>query len=224
MKHRAVILLSGGLDSATCLGLAIEQGYEPHCISFDYGQRHRAELAAAAEVARHFGAPHHLQQLPLVKLAHSSLTGHGDVPKNRPIDASEQIPSTYVPARNIIFLSCATAYCETLGAYDIFFGANAVDYSGYPDCRPQFVQAFETMVRQGTKSGANGEQITVHAPLMNMRKAEIVAEASRLQVPIEITFSCYDPDQHGKPCGQCDSCQLRQRGLRQYHDQIEVNR
>jgi 7-cyano-7-deazaguanine synthase len=211
---RAVVLLSGGLDSATVLALAREQGYTCHALSFRYGQRHAVELEAAARVAQALGAVEHkVATVDLGWIGGSALTADIAVPKDR--DAAEMgadIPVTYVPARNALFLCHALAWAEVLGARDLFAGMNALDYSGYPDCRPEFLAAFETLARLGTRAGALGTEWRVHAPLIAMSKAEIVREGLRLGIDYAITHSCYDP--HGTlACGRCDSCLLRKKGF-----------
>lgn len=211
---KAVILFSGGLDSATCLQVARRDGFAPHCLTFDYGQRHKVEIDAAQRIAVKLGVPHQIQRLELGELLQSSLTGHGAVPKSRDLKAiSHVIPSTYVPARNIIFLSIALGYAESIGARDIYFGANSLDYSGYPDCRPEFLEAFETMAERGTKWGSEGGKLKIHTPLLKLTKAQIVNLALALGVDVAATHSCYDPQPNGKPCGACDSCLLRAKGL-----------
>jgi 7-cyano-7-deazaguanine synthase len=215
MKH-AIVLLSGGLDSATTLAIARSWGYENYALSFDYGQRHRRELDAAKKIAKSLGAKKHL----VVKIdsqifAGSALTGDVDVPKSRSDkEIGTGIPVTYVPARNTIFLAHALAWAETISAGHIFIGANAVDYSGYPDCRPEFVALFETLANIGTKAGVEGARLQIHAPLIKMSKADIVRKAVELDVDLSLTHSCYDPSPNGRACGQCDSCQLRQKGFR----------
>jgi len=214
----AVVLLSGGLDSATCLAMARESGFRCHCLSVDYGQRHRQELAAAARVARSLGAAAHLvMPLDMRPMGGSALTADLAVPKGRqPGEMSQGIPVTYVPARNTIFLSLALAWAETLGAGDLFIGVNAVDYSGYPDCRPEFITAFERLADLATKMGVqDGARLTVHTPLMAMSKTDIIRAGLALGVDYGLTHSCYDPDPQGRACGQCDSCQLRLEGFRQ---------
>jgi 7-cyano-7-deazaguanine synthase len=213
---KAVCLLSGGLDSTTCLAWALRHGYEPYALSFDYGQRHRVELDAARQVAASLGAAaHRVANIDLRVFGHSALTADIDVPRGR--DAAqmgEGIPITYVPARNTIFLSFALAWAEVLEANDIFIGVNALDYSGYPDCRPEFIAAFETMANLATKTGVEGRtRIKIHAPLIDLSKAAIVRLAAELGVPFGMTHSCYDPDAAGRRCGQCDSCLLRARGF-----------
>lgn len=211
----AVVLLSGGLDSTTVLALAREQGFTCHALSFRYGQRHIVELNAAARVARVLGAAsHRVAAVDLGWIGGSALTAAIDVPKDRDLaEMASDIPVTYVPARNALFLCYALAWAEVLGAVDLFAGMNALDYSGYPDCRPEFLAAFETMARLGTKAGASGAQIKVHAPLIQMTKAEIIHEGLRLGIDYAITHSCYDPDDTGLACARCDSCLLRKKGF-----------
>ena len=216
--RRAVCLLSGGLDSATCLAFSRREGFECHALSFDYGQRHRVELDRARALSSALGAAsHRVVAIDLRTFGHSALTDDIAVPKHR--DASEmgaKIPVTYVPARNTIFLSFALAAAEVLSASDIFIGVNALDYSGYPDCRPEFIHAFETMANLATKAGVERTLRTkIHTPLISLSKAEIVLLGHELSVPFEITLSCYDPDASGRPCGECDSCILRARGFEQ---------
>ncbi|MEP7156563.1 MAG: 7-cyano-7-deazaguanine synthase QueC [Betaproteobacteria bacterium] len=211
-NERAVILLSGGLDSATVLAMAREQGYECYALSFDYGQRHRSELQAAARVAKALGAhEHRVIKFDLTGWGGSALTdSHIGVPTG----PTTGIPVTYVPARNTIFLSLALAWAETLAANNIFAGMNAVDYSGYPDCRPEYVAAFQTMARLATRSGVEGAPLTIHTPIIKMSKADIVREGTRLGVDYGITVSCYQADANGDACGVCDSCRLRREGFR----------
>ncbi|MBL0123339.1 MAG: 7-cyano-7-deazaguanine synthase QueC [Betaproteobacteria bacterium] len=210
--EKAVVLLSGGLDSATVLAIAREQGFECYALSFDYGQRHRSELVAAARVATTIGAhEHRVVKLDLTGWGGSALTdSHIAVPT----EATAGIPVTYVPARNTIFLSLALAWAETLGAPNIFAGMNAVDYSGYPDCRPEYIAAFQTMARLATKAGVEGALLTIHTPIIKMSKADIVREGTRLGVDYGITVSCYQADVGGNACGVCDSCRLRREGFR----------
>ncbi len=215
---KAVCLLSGGLDSTTCLALARRDGYECYALSFDYGQRHVTELDAARRVAEAIGAAaHRVAKIDLCIFGHSALTDDIDVPKGRDEHAmGEGIPITYVPARNTIFLSFALAWAEVLGAYDIFIGVNALDYSGYPDCRPEFIEAFEKMSNLATKTGVEGiTHVKIHTPLIRLSKAEIVTLGAKLNVPFGLTHSCYDPDPTGRPCGACDSCLLRAKGFRE---------
>ncbi len=211
---KAVILLSGGLDSATVLAIARERGFELHALSFDYGQRHRIELSAASRVADAFGAKHSIIAFDLRQFGGSALTGDIDVPKDRTHDEiSQGIPITYVPARNTIFLSFALGVAEVIEAFDIFIGVNALDYSGYPDCRPEFIHAFESLANVATKAGVQGRKFTIHAPLIQMTKAQIIREGTRLGVDYTLTTSCYDPSPDGRACGHCDSCQLRRKGF-----------
>ena len=215
-RLRAVVLLSGGLDSATTLAIARRTGFECYALSFDYGQRHRVELEAARRVAEALGAARHeVVQFDLRGFGGSALTADIEVPKDRPADVmSASIPVTYVPARNTIFLAFALAWAESLGSTDIYIGVNSVDYSGYPDCRPEFIEAFERLADLGTKAGVEGKQrLTVHTPLIRMSKAEIVATAMEAEVPLALTWSCYEPQADGAACGRCDSCQLRRRGF-----------
>ena len=208
---KAVILVSGGLDSATVLAIAREQGFETYALSFDYGQRHRSELIASANVAKALGArEHRVLKLDLTGWGGSALTDANiAVPTSSvPTAPTAGIPVTYVPARNTIFLSLALAWAETLGATDIFAGMNAVDYSGYPDCRPEYIAAFQTMARLATKSGVEGGAITIHTPIIKMTKADIVREGMRLNVDYTMTVSCYQADAGGLACGVCDSCRL----------------
>ena len=214
---RAICLLSGGLDSSTCLAIARQQGYQCYCLSFNYGQRHQAEMQAASKIAKQLGAAEHrVVTFDLRTFGGSALTSNTAVPKDR--DEAQMsaggIPITYVPARNTIFLSFALAYAEVTGADAIFIGVNALDYSGYPDCRPEFVAAFETMANLATRAGVEGTtKLKVHAPLMQMTKADIVKEAVKLGVDLKLTHSCYDPAPDGRPCGHCDSCILRRKGF-----------
>jgi 7-cyano-7-deazaguanine synthase len=212
----AVILLSGGLDSATAGALARQQGFELHALSLLYGQRHRIELAAAKKVAAFLRIAEHLViEFDLRAIGGSALTDNIHVPKARSVnEMSHGIPSTYVPARNTIFLSFALALAERIGAQDIFFGANQLDYSGYPDCREEYIRAFERMANLATKAGVEGKrQIHIHAPLLHMSKAEIIGAGTALGVDYSLTWSCYDPRPEDKACGECDSCQLRLKGF-----------
>ncbi len=208
---RAVILLSGGLDSATVLALARAQGFECHALSVDYGQRHHTELGAAQRVARELGAcEHRVINIDLTAFGGSALT---DSSIAVPEGASAGIPTTYVPARNTIMLSLALAWAEVLQAQDIFIGVNAVDYSGYPDCRPEYVTAFEHMANLATKAAVEGQPLTLHAPLLHLSKAEIIRQGVQLGVDYGITVSCYQADDKGRACGRCDSCRLRRDGF-----------
>jgi 7-cyano-7-deazaguanine synthase len=216
MKH-AVVLLSGGLDSATTLAIARSQGYEVYALSFDYGQRHRGELEAARRVAKSLGAKEHrIVKIDNSLFAGSALTDNVDVPKSRTEqEMGSGIPATYVPARNTIFLAHALAWAETIPAAHIFIGANAIDYSGYPDCRPEFIALFEMLANAGTKAAANGMRFQVHAPLIKMSKAQIIQKAVELKVDLALTRTCYDPASDGRACGKCDACQLRLKGFRE---------
>ncbi len=234
-RNKAVVLLSGGLDSATVLAMAAGEGVACHALSFDYGQRHRFELQAAARVAKALGAAdHRVVKIDLTAaggFGHSALTDEIDVPKDQgkrgqtpiskrpksesvPVFPETRIPITYVPARNTIFLSFALGYAEVIGAFDIFIGVNAIDYSGYPDCRPAFIEAFERLANLGTAAGVEGRgRFAIRAPLIRMTKAQIIRRGLELSVPYELTHSCYDPDPEGRACGHCDSCQLRLAGF-----------
>jgi 7-cyano-7-deazaguanine synthase len=217
-KSPAVVLLSGGLDSSTVLAIARAQGFEVNALSFAYGQRHAWELEAAKRVAQALGAARHrIATIDLRAFGGSALTDNIEVPKGRAVDdMSHGIPVTYVPARNTIFLSFALAWAEVLGSSDIFIGVNALDYSGYPDCRPEFIRAFESMANLATKAGVEGSQkLTIHSPLIHMTKAEIIRKALSLGVDLSLTSSCYDPAPDGAPCGECDSCILRRKGFRE---------
>lgn len=213
--RKAVVLLSGGLDSTTVLAIAKAQGFEPYALSFRYGQRHSVELASAQQVAAAMQVKEHvIADINLRAFGGSALTADIDVPKGR--DAAEMessIPVTYVPARNTIFLSFALGWAEVLEAQDIFLGVNALDYSGYPDCRPAFITAFENMANLATKAGVEGHKLNIHAPLIELSKADIIRKGVELGVDYSLTSSCYDPDENGKPCGQCDSCLLRAKGF-----------
>jgi 7-cyano-7-deazaguanine synthase len=217
-RKRAVVLLSGGLDSATVLAIARRQGFELYALSFSYGQRHIWELEAAARVAAAIGVVlHRTAAIDLRAFGGSALTDEIAVPKGRTTDdMAHGIPITYVPARNTIFLSFALAWAEVLGASDIFIGVNALDYSGYPDCRPEFIEAFEKMANLATKAGVEGRQaLKIHTPLIAMTKAEIIRKGIELDVDFGLTSSCYDPSPTGEPCGECDSCLLRQKGFKE---------
>lgn len=216
MAKPAVVLLSGGLDSTTVLAIAKHQGFEPYALSFRYGQRHVVELEAARRVAATLGVARHVvADIDLRVFGGSSLTEDIDVPKHSSAEelGDSEIPSTYVPARNTIFLSFALAYAETVGAQDVFLGVNALDYSGYPDCRPEYIEAFQTMANLATRAGVEGAALTIHTPLIAMTKAEIVRTGTALGVDYGLTSSCYDPSPSGHPCGNCDSCLLRLKGF-----------
>jgi 7-cyano-7-deazaguanine synthase len=216
--RRAVVLVSGGLDSATSLAIARREGFACFALSVDYGQRHRQELEAAARVARALGTVEHkILRVDLRAFGGSALTAEIDVPRDRPLGGIDHgIPITYVPARNTVFLALALAWAETLGAFDLFVGVNALDYSGYPDCRPEYLEAFERLANLATRAGVEGKgRFRVHAPLIRMSKAEIVRTGRALGVDYGITLSCYDPTPAGKGCGRCDACQLRAKGFRE---------
>lgn len=217
-RPRAVVLLSGGLDSATTLAGAVRDGFECHALTVDYGQRHREEIRYARDLAGRLGAAsHRVVTLDLRALGGSALTDDGMAVPVRSTDAEipHGIPPTYVPARNTVLLAVALGWAEVLGARDLFVGVNAVDYSGYPDCRPEFLEAFERLARVATKAGVEGARFRVHAPLLRMSKGEIVRRALDLGVDPAGTLSCYDPGEGGRPCGRCDACLLRERGFRE---------
>ncbi len=218
---RAVVLLSGGLDSATTLAIAIHRGYEVHALSFDYGQRHSRELESARKIASYYNVPHKILKVDLRQIGGSALTEDIEVPEREIEEIKNEIPSTYVPARNTILLSFALAYAEVIDADAIFYGANAIDYSGYPDCRPEYVEAFERLANLGTKRGVEGRPIKIEAPLIHMTKAEIIKKGMELGVPYELTWSCYRGGE--KACGRCDSCLLRLKGFMEagYEDPLE---
>lgn len=209
-----MVLLSGGLDSATTLAIARRDGFTPLCLAFDYGQRHRCELEAARRVAAAQEARLRVVELDPSCFAGGALTGGADVPKDRTAaEISEGIPETYVPARNLVFLSMALGVAESIGARDLFIGVNAVDYSGYPDCRPEFISAFEETANLATRAGVEGDSFRVHTPLLHLTKARIIQTGAELGVDYALTTSCYDPDGDGRACGRCDSCALRRRGF-----------
>jgi 7-cyano-7-deazaguanine synthase len=214
---RAVVLLSGGVDSTTTLAIAMAEGYEAYALSFDYGQRHQIEVEAARRVANSLGAKEHrVAKIDMRIFGGSALTDDLDVPKKRlETEIAHGIPSTYVPARNTIFLAYSLAWAEVIPTGHIFLGVNAIDYSGYPDCRPEFIEAFETLANLGTKTGVEGARFRVHAPLIKFSKAEIIRKASQLNVDLSLTHSCYDPSPEGLACGECDSCLLRLKGFRE---------
>jgi 7-cyano-7-deazaguanine synthase len=215
MEKRAVVLLSGGIDSATAAAIALRQGFEVFALSVDYGQRHKFELRAAKRIVKALGVKKHLVfRLDLAAFGGSALTDAIAVPKGRSAKRmARDIPVTYVPGRNAVLLSIALSWAETLGAGDIFIGVNAVDYSGYPDCRPEFIRAFERTANLGTKAGVEGRRFRIRAPLLRLTKAQIIRKAVSLGVPLERTHSCYDPDPSGRACGFCDSCLLRKKGF-----------
>jgi 7-cyano-7-deazaguanine synthase len=210
-ERRAVVLLSGGLDSATVLGIARREGYACHALTFDYGQRHRVELDSARRVAQALGAvEHRIATLDLSWIGGSALTDRSIAVPDRPTNG---IPVTYVPARNTVFLAIALGWAEVLGAQDLFVGVNAVDFSGYPDCRPAFIEAFERLANVATRAGVEGRPFRIHAPLLEMTKAEIIRTGVALGINYALTLSCYDPDETGTACGVCDACRLRARGF-----------
>lgn len=212
MRKKAVVLYSGGLDSTTCMAIARAEGFEPYAMSFAYGQRHAVELDKARRYAPLIGAAaHQVVEVNLREIGGSALTSDIAVPKGRAVD--ESIPVTYVPARNTIFLSFALGWAEVLGASDIYIGVNALDYSGYPDCRPEYIAAFETLANLATKAGVEGGRYRIHTPLIDLTKAEIIRRGLALGVDYALTHSCYDPDATGRACGTCDSCQLRLKGF-----------
>ncbi len=214
---RAVVLLSGGIDSTTTLAIAIAEGYEAYALSFDYGQRHQIELDAARRVANSLSAKEHrVAKIDLRIFGGSALTDEIDVPKQRSeTEIAHGIPVTYVAARNTIFLAYALAWAEVISANHIFLGVNAIDYSGYPDCRPEFIEAFETLANLGTKAGIEGERFQIHTPLIKCSKAKIIRKAVELNVDLSLTHSCYDPTPQGLACSECDSCLLRLKGFRE---------
>jgi len=215
--NRAVVLLSGGIDSTTTLAIALTEGYDAYALSFDYGQRHQIETKAARRAADSLGAKQHrIAKIDLRVFGGSALTNDVDVPKKRSEkQIARGIPVTYVPARNTIFLAYALAWAEAIQAADIFLGVNAIDYSGYPDCRPEFIEAFETLANVGTKAGIEGRRFQIHTPLIKLSKAEIIRKAIELGVELSLTHSCYDPSPEGFACGECDSCLLRLKGFRE---------
>lgn len=214
-QKRAVILLSGGIDSTTTLAIAVAEGYEAYALSFDYGQRHHIETEAARRIANSLGAKEHrVSKIDLRVFGGSALTDDIDVPKKRmETEIAHQIPVTYVPARNTIFLAYGLAWSEVISATDIFIGVNAVDYSGYPDCRPEFIDVFENLANLATKAGVEGRRFQIHTPLIKFSKAEIIRKAVELGVDLSLTHSCYDPSPEGLACGECDSCVLRLKGF-----------
>jgi 7-cyano-7-deazaguanine synthase len=214
-QKKAVVLLSGGLDSTTVVAIAKAEGFAVYALSFDYGQTHKVELQAAARVAAALGVARHIVlKVDLSAFGGSALTGDAEIPKGRTIEEmGEGIPVTYVPARNTVFLSLALAWAESLQATDIFIGVNALDYSGYPDCRPEFIRAFETMANLGTKIGSEGNRIEIHTPLIAMTKADIVRKGLELGVDYGMTVTCYDASDEGEACGECDACLLRLKGF-----------
>ena len=216
MSNKAVILLSGGLDSTTCLAIAKNQGFDLNALTLNYGQRHDFELKSAQKIVDHFQIKNHsVVNINLAQFGGSALTDEIDVPKDRSESEMTDIPLTYVPARNTVFLSLALAWAETLNAFNIFIGVNVLDYSGYPDCRPEYIAAFEKTANLATKAGVSGERFKIHTPLINMKKSEIILNGLKLGVDYSLTSSCYDPLKNGTPCGHCDACILRLKGFQE---------
>ena len=216
MSSKAVILLSGGLDSTTCLAIAKNQGFDLNALTLNYGQRHDFELKSAQKIVDHFQIKNHsVVNINLAQFGGSALTDEIDVPKDRSESEMTDIPITYVPARNTVFLSLALAWAETLNAFNIFIGVNVLDYSGYPDCRPEYIAAFEKTANLATKAGVSGEKFKIHTPLINMKKSEIILNGLKLGVDYSLTSSCYDPLKNGAPCGHCDACILRLKGFQE---------
>jgi len=214
MTHDCIVLLSGGIDSATCAAIARHEGYTLYAMSFSYGQRHKIELAAAKRIADSVGvSEHRIVEIDLRAFGGSSLTSPLAVPKNRDLSATTGIPTTYVPARNTIFLSFALGWAEALGINNLFIGVNAIDYSGYPDCRPEFIRAYERMANFATRAAIEGKRLTIHTPLINLTKAEIIRRGVSLGLDYGLTHSCYDPTPSGLACGACDSCLIRKKGF-----------
>ena len=216
MSSKAVILLSGGLDSTTCLAIAKNQGFDLNALTLNYGQRHDFELKSAQKIVDHFQIKNHsVVNIDLSQFGGSALTDEIDVPKDRSESEMTDIPITYVPARNTVFLSLALAWAETINAFNIFIGVNVLDYSGYPDCRPEYIAAFEKTANLATKAGVSGERFKIHTPLINMKKSEIILNGLKLGVDYSLTSSCYDPLKNGTPCGHCDACILRLKGFQE---------
>lgn len=218
MRNKAVILLSGGLDSTTTLAIAKDRGFTPCALTFRYGLRHEFEISSARKAGQLYGVEDHIViDIDLRSIGGSALTGDLDIPRDRPVDIpTDSVPATYVPARNTVFLSFALAWAEVLESTDIFIGVNALDYSGYPDCRPEYIDAFQAMANLATRASTESRKyITIHAPLINLSKAQIILKGTELGVDYAITHSCYDPHHNGKPCGHCDACRLRLKGFRQ---------
>jgi len=216
MSNKAVILLSGGLDSTTCLAIAKNQGFDLNALTLNYGQRHDFELKSAQKIVDHFQIKNHsVVNIDLAQFGGSALTDEIDVPKDRSESEMTDIPITYVPARNTVFLSLALAWAETINAFNIFIGVNVLDYSGYPDCRPEYIAAFEKTANLATKAGVSGERFKIHTPLINMKKSEIILNGLKLGVDYSLTSSCYDPLKNGTPCGHCDACILRLKGFQE---------
>ena len=216
MKMKAVVLVSGGLDSTTCLAIAREQNFDLYALTLNYGQRHDHELNSARMIVDFFNIhDHSIIDIDLAQFGGSALTDQIDVPKKRDLSDMDEIPVTYVPARNTVFLSLALAWAEVLGSFDIFIGVNALDYSGYPDCRPEYISSFEKTANLATKAGVSGSSFKIHTPLIDMTKSEIIKVGLDLGVDYSLTSSCYDPDQEGNPCGLCDACYLRLKGFKE---------
>ena len=216
MSSKAVILLSGGLDSTTCLAIAKHQGFDLNALTLNYGQRHDFELKSAQKIVDHFKIKNHsVVNINLAQFGGSALTDEIDVPKDRSESEMTDIPITYVPARNTVFLSLALAWAETINAFNIFIGVNVLDYSGYPDCRPEYIAAFEKTANLATKAVVSGERFKIHTPLINMKKSEIILNGLKLGVDYSLTSSCYDPLKNGTPCGHCDACILRLKGFQE---------
>ena len=216
MKMKAVVLVSGGLDSTTCLAIAREQNFDLYALTLNYGQRHDHELNSARTIIDFFNIhDHSIIDIDLAQFGGSALTDQIDVPKKRDLSDMDEIPVTYVPARNTVFLSLALAWAEVLGSFDIFIGVNALDYSGYPDCRPEYISSFEKTANLATKAGVSGSSFKIHTPLIDMTKSEIIKVGLDLGVDYSLTSSCYDPDQEGNPCGLCDACYLRLKGFKE---------
>ena len=216
MSSKAVILLSGGLDSTTCLAIAKNQGFDLNALTLNYGQRHDFELKSAQKIVDHFKIKNHsVVNINLAQFGGSALTDEIDVPKDRSESEMTDIPITYVPARNTVFLSLALAWAETINAFNIFIGVNVLDYSGYPDCRPEYIAAFEKTANLATKAGVSGERFKIQTPLINMKKSEIILNGLKLGVDYSLTSSCYDPLKNGTPCGHCDACILRLKGFQE---------
>ena len=216
MSNKAVILLSGGLDSTTCLAIAKHQGFDLNTLTINYGQRHDFELKSAQKIVDHFKIKNHsVVNINLAQFGGSALTDEIDVPKDRSESEMTDIPITYVPARNTVFLSLALAWAETINAFNIFIGVNVLDYSGYPDCRPEYIASFENTANLATKAGVSGERFKIHTPLINMKKSEIILNGLKLGVDYSLTSSCYDPLKNGTPCGHCDACTLRLKGFQE---------
>ena len=216
MKMKAVVLVSGGLDSTTCLAIAREQNFDLYALTLNYGQRHDHELNSARMIIDFFNIhDHSIIDIDLAQFGGSALTDQIDVPKKRDLSDMDEIPVTYVPARNTVFLSLALAWAEALGSFDIFIGVNALDYSGYPDCRPEYISSFEKTANLATKAGVSGSSFKIHTPLIDMTKSEIIKVGLDLGVDYSLTSSCYDPDQEGNPCGLCDACYLRLKGFKE---------